>query len=97
MEMPIIRLTVEHMRHEIVQAFGGYVENLKARVEKVVGEVVDRFDFNGEVAKLADNILREHVRDLLRGAFFHLRHDADLKGLLVRELARAFSSTVVQR
>ena len=69
MDFPIIKLTVEHMRHEILHAFNGYCDDIKGKLSVITDEVIKNFDFNGEVSKLANALLRETIKKTLESAF----------------------------
>lgn len=93
MELPIVRLTIEHMRHEILQAFSGYVEDLKTRVAQVVDDVVKHFNYQDEIKRLAENILREKIRVALHAAFLGVSWGESLQKALAEKLIEGLKSS----
>ncbi len=88
---PMVRLTLDHMRHEIVHAFGLYADTLKGDVDHEVKAAIERFDFATEVGRMADTILRNEIESALKSAFQELRFDRALKKALVEILLRELS------
>jgi len=85
-DLIIVRLEVEGMRHQIVHAFSKHADGLKEQVDHQVRAAIARFDFEGEVARAADGILRELIRDALKQAFQRLRWDEALTTALVTHM-----------
>jgi hypothetical protein len=94
MQFPEIKMSLEHMRIDIVQAFTKYIDDLKGKVDHVVADVISKFDYEAEVRVIAEAALREKVRDIIRSAFWRMQED-DLKeklaALLISELGRILS------
>lgn len=55
------------MRQEIVQAIMVYQDELSADITRLVKEVVENFDFENEVRRIASQALAEGMRKAIRG------------------------------
>jgi hypothetical protein len=85
-DFPMVRLTIDHMRHEIVQAFARHGAGIQSQVEAAVDAAVRDFDFDAEVRHLAGQLLRDQVRKSLEYAFRKLAWDDAMCKALVRHM-----------
>ena len=86
-----VRLTLDHMRAEIVHAFAGL--DLATDVDAAVRRAVDQFDFQKEVADILRQELLGIVRDGVRRelqslAWMDKRFREELAGIVTRALRR---------
>jgi hypothetical protein len=63
MEPPVVlKLTLEHMQWQIMQAIYPREVELKERIEQVVSQAIDSFDFQAEIERQVAQELRNLVR-----------------------------------
>ena len=92
--IPRVRLTLDHMRHEIIHAFNRYADGLKDDVAAEVERAIQSFDYRNEIAKIADGILRQEIQKALEGAFQSMRWDSALRKSLVEIMRRELAKQV---
>ena len=83
---PIIRLEIDHMRYSIIAGFNTYIDELKVNVDQAVASAIERFDFEKEVGRIADGLLRKVVENALHSAFNELRWDKAMHEALVKHM-----------
>jgi hypothetical protein len=83
---PIVRLTIDHMRHQIVSGFSGYIDGLKETVEHEVDAAVKAFDFESEIRRMSAGLLHQAINDSLKQAFSTLAWDAAMRKALAQVL-----------
>jgi hypothetical protein len=69
-KVPIVRLTVEHMRGEITMALTTKAAEIASGIQRAVNAAVDQFDFDREVERIAVDVIREVVRQELSGVLY---------------------------
>ena len=90
MDMPIVQITLDHMKHTIMQGFSVHIEDIKSKVSHLLEVVVRNFDFEAEVVKIAQPILRKVVEDVISWAIYEaVRKNRVIKNLLLEELKKA--------
>jgi len=60
-EMPIIRLEVEQIKHQILHHFGQYQKEVSVAVEKQIEKVIGEFDFYAEIKPIVEKCLRDNL------------------------------------
>lgn len=85
-DMPIIRLELDRMRQTMLVAFCKYSHDLEGKVDKALKDAIERFDFEAEIARMADGILREEIRKTLTNAFREIQYDRSLRDALVKAM-----------
>lgn len=91
-DTPIIRLSLEQMRYEIVHAFSKYNDELEVKVDKAVQEAIKNFDFDREVSRISMSLMNDMINQSLKRAFERLKWDEAmtkaLTEILLKELRR---------
>lgn len=79
--LPIIKLTVDHMRQEILHAFSTQEEQYKLSLSKGLDEAVKNFNFEAEVAVLATQELHAMCKIIVKEVVDDLRFDMNFQVL----------------
>jgi hypothetical protein len=66
--IPIVRLTLDHMKHTIVHAMTEYTVKLDGTIKAAIESAVDNFDYEREIGALAEGILRDGIRQAIKAA-----------------------------
>lgn len=87
-----VRLTLDHMRAEIVHAFSEM--DLSADVDRAVRSAVEAFDFEAEIQRVVGDEMRGMLRDGIRRELGRLAWTdeafrAELAGVIIRAFQRA--------
>jgi hypothetical protein len=89
-----IRLRLDHIKHEIVQHIGGYLDNTKDAMRAAVGKAIDGFSWEAEVAAIVHVQLRDILRNAIEG---HVRvavmHNAALKEAVEDAVRKQFDAS----
>jgi hypothetical protein len=71
MEQPlVIRLSIEHMQAQILQAIYPREIELKEHIEQAVQRAIDSFDFNAEVERQVISTLRNDMQRRVQAALY---------------------------
>ena len=76
---PIVRLTVENMRHQVLAALGPHFDGLKAATEHAVEAVVRDFDVNGAVAADARRAIQDQIRRTVEDVVAEVFRSAEVR------------------
>lgn len=68
MNPPMIKLTLDHMRQEIVHAFTARSAEIGALLDAEIKRVIDNFDFQRVVGEYANNILQTELKSAVENA-----------------------------
>lgn len=90
---PQIRLTLDHMRQEIVHAFTTRSADLQKEIDTAVDEAIKTFNFKAAVEQMAAGILQDTIREALTRAIGCLRWDEALRTALVEHIVRELSKS----
>jgi hypothetical protein len=60
--IPMVRLTVEHMQHEIMQALNVHSAEMKDAIEEEVALVIQNFDWRSDVGRLARDAINQAIK-----------------------------------
>lgn len=67
--LPVVTITMDHMRHQMRHAFLDYTDRLEKEFEKALDKAISEFDFEAEANRLmkqeVHNIIQRAVRDEL--------------------------------
>lgn len=66
--VPIIRLELQGMRQEMLHAFGGYTEDLKANMEAALDRAINEFSVDRIAYEEASRLLRDVINVSIREA-----------------------------
>lgn len=80
-----VRLTVDRMRHQIVQALPTMLGQIEASIEHELKRAVDGFCWEAEVVKAANVVLAEMVRMQVRDT---IHADEAIRKIVTDELSR---------
>jgi hypothetical protein len=58
-----VRLTIEHMRREMLQSLSAYSDELNSDIRAAVEKAVSSFDFDTEVNRIVYDVLRYVIRE----------------------------------
>lgn len=88
----LIRVDVEAMRYQVVHAFNQHMLELSGMLDTGIKKAIEQFDWDGEVAKAAQEALREGVRHSIEDAVRQVMYSTEMK----REI-KALAHTTVRR
>jgi hypothetical protein len=89
MEEPfVIRLSVEHMKYQILQAISPREIELKERIELAVKKAVEGFDFQGEIERKVVNELNSMTSAWVRACVQNTIHTSPLQKQIQAEVER---------
>lgn len=63
---PTVRITLEHMKTEIISHFMKYSEDLNEKVAYAIKSGIDNFNFDAEVSEIVDEVLKAAIKDYFR-------------------------------
>ena len=79
MGIPIVRITLDSMRHEIAHAFTRYSMEIDTEVQKALEHSVKNFNFQTEVESVATQVLRESIQIAVTDAIRELRNNPEFR------------------
>lgn len=91
--IPIIKLTTDHMRQEVVHAFDTQQAQYREEIEKGLKEAVENFDFAREVSEQATDHLRQMCETLVRETVREVVWDPEFRGKLKEMLIKTLKET----
>jgi hypothetical protein len=96
---PMISITVDHMRHQIIQHLSGYFTGQEEDVKTAVDEAVRSFDLKAALKKIAVEELNRQLESSLRNAFQHamLSNESVFERFAHEALARSMHADAVER
>lgn len=77
-----IRLSVERMRHTIVQAIGSHSAELETAIQENVEKALAEFDWYEEIRRTAEQELRRIVNNAVSSAIYQAMESPDVKAAL---------------
>ena len=88
----MIQISLDHMQHKIVHAFGPFCDELEQNVDQAVKDAIENFDFHTEVRRQATRILSDAIEQSIRSAFSEIRFDQSARkamaGMMAKGLAK---------
>lgn len=70
-DTPIIRLEVEGMRHAILRALDDRASAINDETNKAIDRFIATFDWQAEVARLLEPMMREAIKAAMRNHFIY--------------------------
>ena len=80
---PRITIEVEGMRHAITMALMQHFEQRDQELQTAVAQACAAFDFQAEINKVTDQIIREELRNAIRAAVVTVLYDKELTARLI--------------
>jgi AcrR family transcriptional regulator len=93
---PVIRVTVDEMRHTLVTHLGQYHEELGRATRAAVEQALTSFDYEAEVRRQVAGLIAEQVRHALARAVQDLFTAPEVRRALARAVAGAFAADAPQ-
>jgi len=94
--MPMVSLTIDHMRHQIIQALDPYFAATKKDVETAVNEAVKSFDFKRAVQAIVERELRTKLEGVLQSAVTGALHAPEVEGRLYNFMKRSVDKAMAE-
>ncbi len=91
--LPIIRLELEGLRHQVVHALGIHNREVEESVAAVVGKAVEAFDFETTVRREVQTQLAEHIKRSVSVAMIELFSSRDVKAAIKEAVAKTLGVT----
>jgi capsid protein len=63
---PEVRLTIDSMRHTIINHMGTFFDQQKGAIKEAVDRAVEAFDFQAEVARIVDGEVKRQLQEMAR-------------------------------
>lgn len=89
MTVPIVRLTIDHMRHEIAQALTPFFMQQDVDAQEAVNAALRSFNVRHEIQKIAEGEIRRIVQQMVATALVGLQFDPEFRNLFKRHMLEA--------
>ena len=76
---PLIKVTLDHMRQEIVHAFTSYQLEAQTNLDEALKRELAAFDFEGEVRAVARIEMEAMVKSVVHDAVWSLQDEPEFK------------------
>ena len=83
-----LRMTVEGMRHDIVQHLSQHRVDMSEQIEEAIGEVIGNFDFKAAVKAEAAKVLNKMVSDTVTGVIDSMKYDRNAQRAIGTAIAK---------
>lgn len=80
--VPMIRLELEAMRYSVVHTFTSHQKGVEEQLDKALKTVLDDFDFEAEVNRIATDLLRKAVKDAVTSAVSAICYQKEVQEML---------------
>lgn len=94
--MVVVRLTLDHMRQEIAQAFSQFQLAQAGELDQAIDSAIRSFDFRGEVAKLLRPTIERFVESAVRSAMSDVLYDANLRAEVEKAVKQRLQKAVAE-
>jgi hypothetical protein len=92
MSIPIVRLTIEGMKHEILTALTEQTLELDGQVKAAVEHVVRGFNVEAEIQEVTAKILRDAIQDAVSRVVHVITWDDDIRALIREKVLQALKA-----
>lgn len=82
-ENPQIRISLEHLRHQMIGVFTNNADEMKRQFDETLAKAMDEFDYEGEIRRMAKPIMEEIAREHIKSTLNSLLYDKDLKKIFL--------------
>ena len=79
---PIIRISIENMRYEVMHCLVQHGEEINAEVDRQFKEFIENYDIAKEVRVQVDAIMRQAMANALKDAVNKALYSKDVKKIL---------------
>lgn len=90
--IPIIKMTVEHMRQDILHAFDLQQDEWRDGLTRGLNEAIRTFDYESEVRNLATRQLQDMCTELIKETVRSVMYDQDFRVDLKKRLVEKLQS-----
>lgn len=87
-ENPRVRLTLDHMRHEIEHAFFTHTEGMREQVKVSLKRAIEEFDYDTEIRRIAHGIIQQEIESSIRASFRGMQDNVSMKRAMAKLIAK---------
>jgi hypothetical protein len=89
MNVPIVKITVDGMRHEIATALTKYMAQMDSDFQDAIKQCCEEFDIREQISQQLPGIFREILQRTLENAIMRFKYDQVLIDHLTETLRRS--------
>jgi len=75
MNIPIVKITLEGMRHELMVALGNYMSNRDSDIAKSIDAAIKNFNIERVIDDALPQLVEETIKSIIQESVFRLRMD----------------------